>query len=185
VAARRNGRGLGIMLLYLRRPHAATSNEPWAVLAFADSPSLPSSRCHIQNPPERSVYAKPSRVARVGSGRACAGRISLCSGEQLKTCAGVGVQTSWRTVVPCCARVPPCCAVSQLARCFAKRQAVACARADAAYIRARRASGCWQRHFWKPHALGCAVHGPLQSALTLTLTLALTRASQEFPSPQH
>ena len=83
---------------------------------------------------------KPSRVARVGQTLPCGPcrlwpgltgcrRISLCSGEQLKTCAGWGVQISWRTSRPvailstprdCSAVLRPCCAVSQLARCFAK-----------------------------------------------------------------
>jgi hypothetical protein len=131
--------------VYLRRPHAATSNEPWAVLAFADFPLAP--RCPRSfaplphsRPAQRSVAlpnlpygpCRPnppvwpvSALAGPATGCRC---ISLCSGEQLKTCAGWGVRTSWRTSrpvailsthraeVPCCARVAPCATRSLLSK---------------------------------------------------------------------
>ena len=137
-------------------PRSPLPCSPRPVATFATCAAIRG----IAKPPVWPVSAKPSRVARVGSGRACDWLqvYQPLSGEQLKMCAGWGVHTSRpvATVVPRYARVAPCC--SSLTA-FQSAQAVACARADAAYIRAHRASGCWQRHFWNPHALGYAVHG--------------------------
>ena len=91
-------------------------------------------------------HCQTSRVARVGSGRAC-DWLQAYQPLQRRAAEDVrrvgGVQTSWKTSRPVAILstpsrlvLRPCCAALQLARCFA------CARADAAYIRARRASGC-------------------------------------------
>jgi len=178
---------LSLLSMYLRRPHAATSNEPWAVLAFADFPLAPlAPRCPRSfaplphsRPAQRSVAlpnlpygpCRPnppvwpvSALAGPATGCRC---ISLCSGEQLKMCAGWGVQTSWRTsrpvailsthcaVVPCCARVAPCATCSMLPKVPKRSPVPELTQPISGRVELQAVSAA----FLVPHALGYAVHG--------------------------
>lgn len=155
-----------LLSVYLRRPHAATSNEPWAVLAFADFPLAPSPRCHIRDlrsdpwhcQTSRMVrVGQTSRVARVGSGRACDWLqvyqpLQRRAAEDVRRVGGSHLleDLTPRRHPLCSAVLRPCCAVCNSLAAFQSAQAVVCARADAAHIRARRASGCGSGIFETP-----------------------------------
>lgn len=107
----------------------------------------------IAKPPVWPVSAKPSRVARVGSGRAC-DWLQVYQPLQRRAAEDVrrvGGSDLLEDLTPrrhplhplrCSAVLRPCCTVCNLLDASQSAQAVACARADAAHIRARRASGC-------------------------------------------